>query len=274
MEVFSKLKTNKNEKRKVMIAEKKLAIEEIIAEKDNVWIEMDITGPHNPHSENSEKFSILIEIIENLARKRNRFCDGVDEEILNKMTKKEREKQELIFEFIETEINYNKDLKLIISEYIHPIRSQQILSNEDINQIFLNIEKIEEIQSKLLKELLEERENNLIIINFSCIIIKYVYKMEIYIEYCSKHSIALKKVTTISEKNEKFKNFLLERKSRMTESLQGYLVKPFQRFFFSPLSLLFPFRFSFLFASLFLFSLPIFLYSSFDCLSLLFFFDL
>ena len=162
-------------------------------------------------------------------RQRLRFCDGVSEEILLSLSRKERARQEAIFEFIQTEQNYVQDLRNFIEEFVKPLRERKILSEEEIYSICINIEDILPINQIFLEDLQKRQSESILAGDFSDIFLIHLPKLSVHIEYCSKHSFALKRVPDYSEKYEKFSEFLLQPKVSLKETLQGYLVKPFQR---------------------------------------------
>ena len=164
------------------------------------------------------------------ARQRTRFCDGISEEQLSKLSKNERGRQEAIFELIQTEQNYVQDLSIIVNEFVKPLQTKEILPKEEIYNICINLDVIYPISQKFLEDLQNRQSQSLIVEDISDIILKHQPNFDqVYIEYCSKHSFALRRVNEYTDKFEKFKEFMLQPKPAMKETLQGYLVKPFQR---------------------------------------------
>ena len=162
-------------------------------------------------------------------RQRLRFCDGVSDETLKSLSRSERGKQEAIFELIQTEQNYVQDISIIVKEFVIPLHEQDILPKEEIYNICINLKSLLPINQNFLEDLLQRQSESIIVNDVSDIILKHQKNFTGYIEYCSKHSFALRRVSEYTDKNEKFREFMLKPKPAMKETLQGYLVKPFQR---------------------------------------------
>lgn len=56
--------------------------------------------------------------------------------------KKRIERKEIISEFVETELKYGRDLKIIHDEFCRPMRIAGLLSKDQINGVFLNLEEL------------------------------------------------------------------------------------------------------------------------------------
>lgn len=57
-------------------------------------------------------------------------------------TKKRAERREILWEFIETEKKYTRDLQIIIDEFYQPMLVAGLLTQDQLSAIFLNIEEL------------------------------------------------------------------------------------------------------------------------------------
>mgnify|MGYP000851851836 CR=1 FL=1 len=62
--------------------------------------------------------------------------------LCNSCEKKRIERKEIISEFVETELKYGRDLKIIHDEFYRPMQIAGLLSKDQINGIFLNLEEL------------------------------------------------------------------------------------------------------------------------------------
>ena len=82
-----------------------------------------------------------------------KIIDNVPETIFANFTPEERQRQQILYEFIETESNYVNDLSLVIDSIIDPLVNQNIIQQVDVEQIFINIPELYEINSAFLAAL-------------------------------------------------------------------------------------------------------------------------
>ncbi len=57
---------------------------------------------------------------------------------------------QVIFELITTERDYVSDLSMVVEHFLNPIRDRNLLSKEDIGHLFLNIQKLCEVNKDFL----------------------------------------------------------------------------------------------------------------------------
>ena len=62
--------------------------------------------------------------------------------ILGRLSDKEKRRQEIIFELLQTERDYVRDLDIIIELFLNGLRDSKILSAKDITTMFSNIESL------------------------------------------------------------------------------------------------------------------------------------
>jgi len=68
--------------------------------------------------------------------------DDIDGMILGRLSDKEKRRQEIIFELLQTERDYVRDLDIIIELFLNGLRDSKILSAKDITTMFSNIESL------------------------------------------------------------------------------------------------------------------------------------
>jgi len=182
---------------------------------------------------NSEPFVISVVSDEAVAAANN------DEEVNNEEGKNEVKDQKrrlmTMKEIIETEIEYNRDLKTL--ESIQTKMTQQKLLPQDIMaQIFSNINglsKVNElIQTKIeeAKSKIGNTEEDLFKIPLGQIYLSLAPFLKMYLQYCENHDNALIVLTKHKKKNKQLDNWLNQEAEKCKGLyLKDYLIKPVQR---------------------------------------------
>ncbi|CAL8122154.1 unnamed protein product [Orchesella dallaii] len=67
--------------------------------------------------------------------------------------RKRNEKKEIIMEIYETELKYGRDLRIISEEFYKPIQIAGLLAKEQLDQIFLNVDELSQINLELTSRL-------------------------------------------------------------------------------------------------------------------------
>ncbi|CAH1798643.1 unnamed protein product [Owenia fusiformis] len=163
--------------------------------------------------------------------------------------------RKVILELIDTERQYVKDLNCLIERYLEPLQAETFLSNDDIEQLFGNIQEIVAFQRQFLLSLEEAvelepdfltiadtrhfREDRLRRILFSLggSFLYYANHFKLYSSFCASHSKAQKVLNP--DDNTPLKEFLRARnpKQQHSATLESYLIKPIQRILKYPLLL-------------------------------------
>lgn len=71
----------------------------------------------------------------------------------DKCEKKRTERKEIITEFVDTEFKYGRDLRIIREEFQRPMQVAGLLSKEQLESIFLNIDELIRVNSKFSERL-------------------------------------------------------------------------------------------------------------------------
>lgn len=66
----------------------------------------------------------------------------MDGKILGALSEKEKKRQEVIFELIQTEKDFVRDLHIIITIFLQPLRKKKILPPKDLTVLFSNVEQL------------------------------------------------------------------------------------------------------------------------------------
>jgi len=167
-----------------------------------------------------------------------RFIDIVSPEVLGKLTPKERKRQEIIFEMINTEDQYVKDVQILINSFLVPIRQRNLLKQNEIESLFANVESILPVNQAMLDDFLARQKENPVIEKIGDILVKHAPNLELYTKYCSNQTLATDFVDEYRIADPNFAVFIDEPREECRKlPLQGFLVKPLQRLCKYPLLL-------------------------------------
>ncbi|EKM83232.1 hypothetical protein AGABI1DRAFT_118549 [Agaricus bisporus var. burnettii JB137-S8] len=154
----------------------------------------------------------------------------VDRTALEGIPMQERKRQEAIFELINTEVAYVRDLQLIVF-YSSMLN---LLSRKEITVIFANIEDILLTNTAFVSSL-EERQKDcrLYVDKIGDILLKHIGSMGVYLQYCVNQGTAIRMLKSLREANPELAAHL----QRIRESdpsvrnldLSSYLLAPMQR---------------------------------------------
>eukprot|EP00794_Sanderia_malayensis_P017332 gene17333-19065_t len=168
--------------------------------------------------------------------------------ICKKCSSKKVERKEAIVELIQTEINYGQDLRILKEEFYTPIKNGGILSPENSTAVFLNLQELIDVNSKLcitlqndLEECIVKNDQELASLNVGKVFLDNVEFFQAYEIFCAKQRQALELVESLKKKLELFKIFLQvssKQNSKLRKlDLQSFLAMPVQRIMKYPLLL-------------------------------------
>lgn len=131
----------------------------------------------------------------------------MDPETIKNISKEERKRQEAIYELISTEQSYLRDLQMIIELFYGPL--QNILSQDELNIIFSNIEDILLCNTAILSDLEQrQKDDKLFVNNVGDILLKHSDNLKCYKIYCGKQLNASKFLQKKRNINKIFSEFL------------------------------------------------------------------
>ncbi|CAG8557077.1 1263_t:CDS:10 [Ambispora leptoticha] len=155
----------------------------------------------------------------------------MDLETVEALPKEERKRQEGIYELINTEQSYLRDLQMIVEVFYGPLQS--ILDAQELMTIFSNIEDILLCNTAILSDLEQrQRDEGFYVDSLGDILIKHVDSLRCYVTYCGNQLNAskfLQKKRTEDQRLEEFLKKRLQDPQCRSLDLSSYLLKPLQR---------------------------------------------
>ncbi|KAG0018570.1 hypothetical protein BGZ80_007014 [Entomortierella chlamydospora] len=143
------------------------------------------------------------------------WANSVPASVVAAASKRERDRQEAIFEVVTTESNYVRDLELMEEIFIKPLRSGDIIESEMmdefIEEVFLNYKEIHDLNKKLLEQLRVRQEEQPLVEKIGDVLLTHVIGFEeAYSKYIPR--IALSEFISKKEeaRNPKYAQFLKE----------------------------------------------------------------
>ncbi|KAF9398103.1 RHO1 GDP-GTP exchange protein 2 [Mortierella sp. AD011] len=143
------------------------------------------------------------------------WANSVPASVVAAASKRERDRQEAIFEVVTTESNYVRDLELMEEIFIKPLRSGDIIESEKVEEfiedVFLNYKEIHDLNKKLLEQLRVRQEEQPLVEKIGDILLTHVIGFEeAYSKYIPR--IALSEFISKKEeaRNPKYAQFLKE----------------------------------------------------------------
>ncbi|KAF9360376.1 hypothetical protein BGX26_009622 [Mortierella sp. AD094] len=143
------------------------------------------------------------------------WANSVPASVVAAASKRERDRQEAIFEVVTTESNYVRDLELMEEIFIKPLRSGDIIDSERVEEfiedVFLNYKEIHDLNEKLLRQLRVRQEEQPLVERIGDVLLTHVVGFEeAYSKYIPR--IALSEFISKKEeaRNPKYAQFLKE----------------------------------------------------------------
>ena len=117
------------------------------------------------------------------------------------------ERKEAIIELIETEVNYGQDLRILKEEFYVPMKNNSTCTQEEINKMFLNLQELVDVNSKLcvslqdgLESCLDQDDNDFIHLELGEVFLNNVEFFEAYELFCSKQQQSFRTAGQFAEK--------------------------------------------------------------------------
>ncbi|EJD48095.1 Dbl-like domain-containing protein [Auricularia subglabra TFB-10046 SS5] len=166
--------------------------------------------------------------------------DLVAPEVRETISKKEAKRQAIIFEVIQTEMVYVKDLEMIVSLFVRPLRAMNppIISRDRISQfiqdVFYNVNELYKHHRKMLDRLHEiQKDEHPLIRSISEPIFDAALNWrEAYMEYIPHYPIAAYKIDEEMATNPSFKTFV-EQSTRHPDArrldMKAFINRPIPR---------------------------------------------
>ncbi|ELR18659.1 RhoGEF domain containing protein [Acanthamoeba castellanii str. Neff] len=160
-------------------------------------------------------------------RKREREVLPVGEDV----PEKQRQRNRVINEIVNTERDYVQDLKIMLTLFRMPLDEEGILTKEELSTIFSNLSMLLHVNSELYDDISKRvKETNGEELG-QCFVLLADY-LKMYSQYCSNQAAAREAVVNASKTNPRFRAF--QEKMAVNPELNGltlrdYLIKPVQR---------------------------------------------
>ncbi|KAJ3011965.1 UNVERIFIED_CONTAM: cytochrome c oxidase subunit 1, partial [Siphonaria sp. JEL0065] len=166
------------------------------------------------------------------------WSEGLTPEQVEAMDEKEKKRMKVVYELIETERDYVRDLKIIIEHFMRPMAESKFSKNVD--SLFSNVDELLGINSDFLKTFETKVKNSPNFHGVGEIFLELGDSFAKYSLYCANNSVALKNLQNLLQNNRAFRLFLEDIcKNPVTRQLDlgGFLIKPVQRICKYPLLL-------------------------------------
>ncbi|KAF9109928.1 RHO1 GDP-GTP exchange protein 2 [Mortierella sp. AM989] len=165
------------------------------------------------------------------------WANSVPASIVAAASKQERNRQEAIFEVVNTEHNYVRDLELMEEIFITPLRTNKIVDSQRmealIENIFLNFQEILALNRSLLTDLRLRQEQQPLVESIGDILLAHIAGFEqAYLRYIPRIALSEYTYKKEEEENPRFAQFLKDC-TRHPEArrlgLRHFVGQPYQR---------------------------------------------
>ncbi|KAF9584155.1 RHO1 GDP-GTP exchange protein 2 [Lunasporangiospora selenospora] len=193
--------------------------------------------PNRQFIANAPRFRRQINDESNFGDIEKAWSNSVPASVVAGVSRNERNRQEAIFEVVDTEDNYIRDLELIEEIYIIPLRNGDIVDpgrvEEFIENVFLNYKEILRLHKPLLEALRDRQEEQPIVERIGDILMSHLVRFEeVYTRYSSRIILAEFFYRKEEAQNCRFAQFLREcNRHPMTRRLElrHFICQPYQR---------------------------------------------
>ncbi|KAJ3288737.1 Intersectin 1 (SH3 domain protein) [Borealophlyctis nickersoniae] len=160
------------------------------------------------------------------------WINKVDPALLEQIPHEERKRQEAIFELIQTEQSYVRDLQLIVEVFYAPLT--QLLTPPDIRTLFSNIEEVLFVNSLILSDFeTAQIEQSFVMGGIGRLFIRHADKLSCYQPYCANFGTALKLLQKRRREDARLAEFLKTQQNQNPKcrslDLSSFLLEPMQR---------------------------------------------
>eukprot|EP01137_Pigoraptor_chileana_P018918 Opistho-2@79167 len=181
--------------------------------------------------------SFILPSVEKMA---SNWVELATHELLEELSKKEKKRQEVIFELVKTEVNYISDMMAMQTVFYQPLRKFRILAGDQIAGIFVNVDEIVDLNLDLCKALVERQQESTFVEVIGDIFAEKFEGFTIYGAFCGNQTRALEDLQLYRRKNAQFASFLKDCEANprcKRKALNDLLAMPMQRLTRYPLLL-------------------------------------
>ncbi|XP_043946683.1 rho guanine nucleotide exchange factor 18 [Protopterus annectens] len=147
---------------------------------------------------------------------------AVDQAYAKQCTKETRKRQDIIYEFMQTEMHHVRTLKIMLNVYIRAMKEELQFTDRMLNKILPCVEDLLELHSVFLAKLKDRRaesleegsDRNYIIQRIGDLLVQQFSgdggerMKEKYGEFCSRHNEAVSHYKELLQQNKKFHNLI------------------------------------------------------------------
>nr|XP_027201963.1 probable serine/threonine-protein kinase DDB_G0282963 [Dermatophagoides pteronyssinus] len=164
--------------------------------------------------------------------------------------KRRNERKEIISEIVDTELKYGRDLKIILEEFAKPISVAGLLTQQQVDDIFLNLDQLIDVNCQLAQLLQDavdlaieqQGDEDLTTVNIGQLFNECLLeKIAVFERYCIRQASASLLLNQLEKEKELLRIFLrvsqMENALLRRMNLRSFLVVPVQRITKYPLLL-------------------------------------
>jgi len=154
--------------------------------------------------------------------------------------RRRQERREIISEIVETELKYSRDLKIIIDQFYRPIEIAGLLSNNQLDSVFLNVAQLyaeslsfyDQLQDAL-EHASEQQDSELLSLDLAKLFLEADTMMDAFEFYCVRQGEASMALQSLEKEKELLRVFLrvsqMENTLLRRMNLHSFLMVPVQR---------------------------------------------
>jgi RhoGEF domain/SOS1/NGEF-like PH domain len=150
----------------------------------------------------------------------------------SRMSRRQRKRFQVIMELLNTERTYASDLLNFVLDFYEPLRTLDILSHDELTNVFLNIKDIARLQSNLLARMEARWQEWPANGQWGDVILQFSDDMlRDYAPYLKSHHERVATLQRLCAKHKGFSRYCSARDSRKraTKSVDSYMIMPAQR---------------------------------------------
>ncbi|KAJ3408742.1 hypothetical protein HDU80_004687 [Chytriomyces hyalinus] len=146
----------------------------------------------------------------------------VDPQLLAQMTLEDRKRQEAIFEIIQTECHYLRDLQLIVEVFYQPMA--EYLHESELRTIFCNVEEILMANTVIFSDFESaQQQQRYVVNNIGELFLRHARSLDCYEIYCGNQGVASRMLQKKRQEIPSLQQFL------KVDYLSSFLLIPMQR---------------------------------------------
>ncbi|KAM8856372.1 uncharacterized protein arhgef49 isoform 1-T4 [Spinachia spinachia] len=171
---------------------------------------------------------------------RDGACKERGERMCERCSKLRTERKEAILEFMNTELSYGEDLRIIREEFYCPMQSAGLLTAEQLIVVFGNVQELIEVNDRFTEHLqdaidqaFDQGDHNLLTVYIGEIFLEFVNMLPAFQTYCLQQSTSVNLLNTLEKEKELLRIFLDVSQNDNTAlrrmNLRSFLMAPLQR---------------------------------------------